>query len=117
KNIDALEKRVIKLEGDVGRLRKTPAAPAPAGAVSARPDSSWILRLDSLLARVKTLEAQKGAAAVPAHDDGHPVPAANGGAAASDSSQGEIASLIREVKTLTALLRAGRPTATPVPAA
>src|SRR6185369_8965365 len=58
KNIDALEKRVLKLEGDVGRLRKTPA-PAAASPISARGDSTLGPRLDSLSARLKALEADR----------------------------------------------------------
>jgi hypothetical protein len=121
KSLDNLEKRLIKLESDVGKVRKT-SGNTPA-TVPARPDSlatGLSLRLDSLARRVHALEAAAkpvAAVSIPAaaEKSAEPVPAAIAPTAAATES--EIASLVREVKTLTVLLKQGKPLASaPVPA-
>ena len=111
KSLDNLEKRLIKVEGDLGKVRKL-GVPAAA----AKPDSNAAglsARLDSLALRVHALEhAPKPAVASPpsASAPSDPAPEASR-PAASPAVESEIASLVREVKTLTELLRQGKPIA------
>ena len=120
KSLDNLEKRLIKVEGDLGKVRKL-GAPA---ASPARPDSNAAglsSRLDSLALRVHALEhAAKPAPAAPVTAS---IPSAASAAsaaaepAASPAVESEIASLVREVKSLTESLRQGKPVAvSPAPA-
>jgi hypothetical protein len=117
KSLDNLEKRLIKVESDVGKARKT-AGNAPA-TVPARPDSlatGLSLRLDSLAQRVHALEAAakpSAAVSIPATAKTSTEPAP---AATATATESEIASLVREVKALTVLLKQGKPLA-PAPIA
>lgn len=124
RDIDNLEKRVGKVEAELGRLRKS--TPPAASAAAGRPDSSvaasvalLAARLDSLYSRLKSLETRAteqdaalgsakpifpglGVAASSSTRDSAPPPAGK----AQDS---EIAELVKEVKALTALLKSGAP--------
>jgi hypothetical protein len=114
KSMDSLEKRLIKIEGDVAKLRKTGnAAPEK---TAARPDSALPAlssRLDSLSARIDAVAA----AAAKAHDTASAPQAAKSPAAVAAAPAGEIADLIREVRDLTSLLRQNRPPLASAPAA
>lgn len=126
KSLDNLEKRLIKVESDVGKVRKT-SGNAPATIV-VRPDSlsaGLSLRLDSLAQRVHALEAaarpvppvSAPAAAPSAEKPAATLAAAPTAPAMPAATESEIASLVREVKTLTELLKQGKPLASsPAPA-
>lgn len=103
KSLDDLEKRIIKVEGDLGRLKKNQAATPTPERMPARPDSAlprMSARLDSMLTRLSALETH----ALP--KDTSPAPQPD-----------EIASLVREVKSMIEILKNGRTSPTPIPGA
>lgn len=111
KSLDNLEKRVAKVEGDLGRLRK--AAPAPAAADPSRDTALTALRarVESLASRLETLEhpAPKPGAAVDSLSPPVPgkVTAASPAQAPAHPLDAEIRSLIAEVKSLSARIQGG----------
>lgn len=107
KSLDGLEKRLLKLEGDVGRLRKSQDAHASPDRPRERPDSTqagFAARLDSMRVRLMALESHAKAA---------PAPLSAAPAGKTDSSgdaarhSGEVASLIGEVREMIRILKAG----------
>jgi hypothetical protein len=115
KSLDNLEKRLIKVEADIGKVRKS-SSNTPA-TVSVRPDSlsaGFSLRLDSLAQRVHALESAAVAKPTSAPMASE-ISAITAPKTASNptSTESEIASLVREVKTLTQLLKQGKSTAAP----
>jgi hypothetical protein len=107
KSLDNLEKRLIKIEGDVAKVRKAGPAAVPEK-TAAQPDTALralAARFDSLLARVDSLGTSATAVAADATQSNTSVTQAAPPAA---PSEGEIAALVREVKELTAQLKQGR---------
>jgi hypothetical protein len=122
KSLDALDKRIIKVEAEMGRLKKSGTAALPEKAAS-RPDSALprlSLRLDSMLVRLNALETAAMPKTAPSADaPSAPVPAPPLHPAPQDSNRsGEIASLVREVKAMIEILKQGpaQPHATPTAA-
>lgn len=122
KSLDNLEKRLIKVEGDLGKVRKL-SAPAAAPARTDSNAAGLSARLDSLALRVHALEhaakpaAPAPAASTPAQSAPAAASATAPAASANPAVESEIASLVREVKTLTELLRQGKAvSAAPAPA-
>jgi hypothetical protein len=120
KSLDQLEKRVSRIETEMGHLRK--AGPAPAAPAAFRPDTAaaaLAVRLDSVSARLARLEKAPAPAAVPAASGTLPAPQT--GAPATDAqpspAKDSIAVLIREVRALTAALKSGPLAAAPAKAA
>lgn len=118
-----MEKRFIKVEGDLGKVRKIGApAAAPlridpnAAGMAARLDS-LALRVHALEQSAKTAPAAPIAPVAPIAAAALPVATAAAEPAKSPAIESEIASLVREVKSLTELLRQGkRVAASPEPA-
>lgn len=107
KSLDAVEKRLLKLEGDVGRLRKGQDAKATPERLGGKPDTAHAAlaaRLDSLRVRLSALETQGKAAPAP-HSAAAPAATDSSGSAARHS--GEVAALISEVREMIRVLKAG----------
>jgi hypothetical protein len=117
KSLDQLEKRVTRVEAELGHLRKSGAS-APS---SVRPDTATAAlaaRLDSLgvrLARLEIAPVAKAASPVKTSDSAAKTLSAPSLAAAAPEKD-SIAVLIREVRALTAALKAGPLAASPAPA-
>lgn len=120
KSLDQLEKRVSRIEAEMGRIRKS--GPAPAAPAAARPDTAsaaLAARLDSVSARLARLEqAPAPAAASTATGTGSSATAspatsspssasASAASAAPSPEKDSIAVLIREVRALTVALKSG----------
>jgi len=110
KSLDQLEKRVSRIEAEMGHLRK--AGPAPAAPAAFRPDTATAalaVRLDSVSARLARLEKAPAPTAAPAASA--TLPASPAGSPATDAqpspAKDSIAVLIREVRALTAALKSG----------
>ncbi|HKP98469.1 MAG TPA: hypothetical protein VJ385_22250 [Fibrobacteria bacterium] len=106
KSLDNLEKRIVKMEAETAKMKKSGGAVAPEKSAS-HLDSSVILlsgRLDSLLLRLKALES-----ASPAEKPSPSTQAAPAAAAAPDTTaQAAGAELARQIGALTTLLRQER---------
>ncbi len=133
RSLDDLQYRMGQYEGEMGKLRKTAAQPAPAPRVArSRADSllpALTARFDSLSARMAArlvvLEAAERARAVKASappEGGNPkvtgetasLSAASPAGLDSDTAaQGELRALRKEMRELTALLQAARSTPPP----
>ncbi|MBW8888820.1 MAG: hypothetical protein JF616_13780 [Fibrobacteres bacterium] len=117
KSLDQLEKRVSRVEAELGHLRKS----GPAATASVRPDTAvaaLAARLDSLgvrLGRLETAPVAKTATPVKPPDSAAKAVASSFAAAAPEKDS--IAVLIREVRALTAALKAGSMAAAPATAA
>jgi hypothetical protein len=107
KSLDVLEKRILKLEGDVGRLRKSQDVHGSPDRPREKPDSTqagFAARLDSMRVRLMALESQ--AKAAPAPISAAPTGKADSSGNAAQHS-GEVASLIGEVREMIRILKAG----------
>lgn len=114
KSLDELDKRVSRVEAEMGRLRKNPPA---AAAATAKPDTALAAqsaRLDALAARLARLET--AAAPVASATAATAASAAPAAAPASSPQQDSIAVLIHEVRALTAALKSGTLAALQAPA-
>ena len=113
KSLDVLEKRIIKVEGEVGRLRKSQDLNGSATRPKDKPDSTQAglaARLDSMRVRLLALESQAKAAPVPASIAPSAETAPSGKADSSGNAaahSGEIASLIGEVREMIRILKGG----------
>jgi hypothetical protein len=115
KSLDQLEKRVTRIEAEVGHLRKAgPAPAAPAAAHSDTAAAALAVRLDSVSARLARLE-KAPAPALAAAPAASPASGASQPALVTQPSpeKDSIAVLIREVRVLTAVLKSGASPVTP----
>ena len=138
KSLDDLEKRIVKVETDMGRLKKSQASSQIVEKAGARQDSALprlSARLDSMLIRLTALEspAQPNSglsssapapasrlAQTPSATFAPPMlkaPGAKPGSSPPDSNRSdEIASLVREVKAMIEILKQGGTPQHPAPA-
>ncbi|MEO6098083.1 MAG: hypothetical protein ABIW76_21435 [Fibrobacteria bacterium] len=112
KTLDALEKRIIKVESEMGKLKKVQGAKPLAEKIASGSDSvlpGFSMRLDSMLVRLNALEAAAKPKAAPS-TLALPSPAATPSlhlAPLDSSRSSEITSLVREVKEMIEILKQG----------
>lgn len=105
KSLDDLEKRILKVEGEVGKLKKSSGGQIAASKNSAAPDSSLpkiSARLDSMLVRLNAIESRTGT-----RMDASPVAAkaAPDSLKAGSNRNDEVASLVLEVREMITFLK------------